>query len=93
MQVEAVSLVQTKANQWLAEISIFKSAKEDFTTTLTCLLHAGVISNVISLDDLSVITQLGDPPMNTSSVKLKLFSSMTLKLFSSMTLKPFGECN
>ncbi|PFX30099.1 Retrovirus-related Pol polyprotein from transposon 17.6 [Stylophora pistillata] len=35
--------------------------------------YTGATCNVMSWDDLSAITQLGDPPMNTSSVKLKLF--------------------
>ncbi|PFX30098.1 Retrovirus-related Pol polyprotein [Stylophora pistillata] len=72
-----LSLVQTKAKQWLADIEFCKSAKEDYiyckTTTLACQLHTGATCNVMSWDDLSAITQLGDPPMNTSSVKLKLF--------------------
>ena len=67
LQVETVSIVQTKAKQWLADISFFKSAKEDFTTTLACQLDTGATCNVIGLDDLSAITQLGDPPMNNSS--------------------------
>ena len=85
LQVETVSIVQTKAKQWLADISFFKSAKEDFTTTLACQLDTGTTCNVIGLDDLSAITQLGDPPMNNSSVKLKLFGGATLK--------PVGECD
>ena len=85
LQVETVSIVQTKAKQWLADISFFKSAKEDFTTTLACQLDTGATCNVIGLDDLSAITQLGDPPMNNSSVKLKLFGGTTLK--------PVGECD
>ena len=80
-----MSTVQTKAKQWLADISFFKSAKEDFTTTLACQLDTGATCNVIGLDDLSAITQLGDPPMNNSSVKLKLFGGTTLK--------PVGECD
>ena len=74
-----MSIVQTKAKQWLADISFFKSAKEDFTTTLACQLDTGATCNVIGLDDLSAITHLGDPPMNNSSVKLKLFGGTTLK--------------
>ena len=85
LQVETVSIVQTKAKQWLADISFFKSAKEDFTTTLACQLDTGATCNVIGLDDLSAITQLGDPPMNNSSVKLKLFGGTALK--------PVSECD
>ena len=84
LQVETVSLVQTKAKQWFADVSFFKSAEEDFTTTLACQLDTGSTCNVLCLDDLSIITQLGDPPMDNSSVKLKLFGGSTLK--------PLGEC-
>ena len=84
LQVETVSLVQTKAKQWFADVSFFKSAEEDFTTTLVCQLDTGATCNVLCLDDLSIITQLGDPPMDNSSVKLKLFGGSTLK--------PLGEC-
>ena len=51
-----MSLVQTKAKQWLADISFFKSAKEDFTTTLACQIDTGATCYVIGLDDLSAIT-------------------------------------
>ena len=79
-----LSPVQTNVKQWLADISLFKSAKEDFTTTLACQLDTGATYKVIRLDDLSAITQLGDPPINNYSAKLKLFGGATLK--------PAGEC-
>ena len=60
LQVETVLLVQTKARQWFVDINFFKSAEEDFTTTLPCQLDTGAICNVISVDDLSVITQMGN---------------------------------
>ena len=85
LQVETVSLVQTKARQWFVDINFFKSAEEDFTTTLPCQLDTGAICNVISVDDLSVITLMGEPPMNDSSVKLKLLGGSKLK--------PLGEFN
>ena len=85
LRVETVSLVQAKAKQWFADIKFFKSAQENFTTALACQLDTGATCNVISLDDLSAITQLGEPPLNESSVKLKLFGGSTMK--------PFGECS
>ena len=85
LRVETVSLVQTKAKQWFADIKFFKSAQENFTTALACQLDTGATCNVISLDDLSAITQLEEPPLNESSVKLKLFGSSTMK--------PIGECS
>ncbi|PFX18959.1 Retrovirus-related Pol polyprotein from transposon 17.6 [Stylophora pistillata] len=44
LQVETVSLVQTKAKQSLADIEFCKSAKVDFTTTLACQLDTGATS-------------------------------------------------
>ena len=84
LQVETISLVQTKAKQWFADVNFFTSAEEDFTTTLSCQRDTGATCNVLCLDDLSIITQLGDPPMDNSSVKLKLFGGSTLK--------PVGKC-
>ena len=80
LKVETISLVDTKARQWFAEIEFFKSAQENFTTTVACQLDNGATCNVISLDDLSAITQIGDPSMKESSVKLKPFGSSTMKL-------------
>ena len=85
LRVETVSLVQTKAKQWFTDIKFFKSAQENFTTALACQLDTGATCKVISLDDLSAITQLGQPPLNESSVKLKLFGGSTMK--------PIGECS
>ena len=85
LRVETVSLVQTKAKQSFADIKFFKSAQENFTTALACQLDTGATCNVISLDDLSATAQLGEPPLNESSVKLKLFGGSTMK--------PIGECS
>ena len=86
LRTETISLVDTKARQWFAEIEIFKSAQENFTTTVACQLDTGATCNVISLDDdLSAITQIGDPPMRESFAKLKLFGSSAMK--------PKGECD
>ena len=85
LRVETISLVQTKSRQWFADITFFNSAQEDFSTTLACQLDTGATCNVLCLDDLSAITQLGDPPMKNSSVKLKLFGGSTMK--------PTGECD
>lgn len=68
LRVETVSLVQTKSRQWLADITFLSSAQEDFSTTLTCQLDTGATSNVLCLDDLSAVTQLGGPPMKNCLV-------------------------
>ena len=68
-----------KLSSWyrLADVSFFKSAEVDFTTTLACQLDTGATCNVLFLDDLSIITQLGDPPMDNSSVKVHLTPNTT----------------
>ena len=52
---------------------------------MVCQLDTGATCNVIRLDDLSAITQIGDPPMKESSVKMKLFGGSTME--------PKGECD
>ena len=73
-----------KAKQWFSDVNFFKSGEQDFTTTLSCQLDTGATCNILCLDDLSIITQLREPPMDNSSVKLKLFGGSTLK--------PVSEC-
>jgi len=80
LSFETVSLVQTKLRQWFADITFLNSAQED----LVSQLDTGATCNVLCLDDLSPITQLGDPPLKNSSVKLKLFGGSTMK--------PIGVC-
>ena len=58
---------------------------ETMSTTLACQLDTGATCNALCLDDLSAITQLGDPPIKNSSVKLKLFGGSTMK--------PIGVCD
>ena len=52
---------------------------------MSCQLDTGATCNVLCLENLSAITQLGDPPIKKSSVKLRLFGGSTLK--------PIGECD
>lgn len=84
LKVETVSLVLTRAKQWFADVSFFKSAEEDFTTILAYQPDTGASCTLLCLDELSIIIQLGDPPMDNLSVKLKLFCSSPLK--------PVSEC-
>ena len=79
-----VSLVCTKARQWFTEIQFFELRKDDFTTSVSCQLDTGATCNALCLDDLSAITQLGDPPIQKSPVKLNLFGGSTMK--------PIREC-
>ena len=77
--------LDTKARQWFTEIQFFKSPKDDFTTSVSRQLDTGATCNVLGLDDLSAITQLGDPQTEKSSVKLRLFGGSTMK--------PIRECD
>ena len=85
LTLETVSLVDTKARQWFTEIQFYKSSKDYFTTSVSCQLDTGTTCNVLCLDDLSAITQLGDLPIQKSSVKLRLFGGSTSK--------PIGKCD
>lgn len=58
---------------------VFSDMKEAYHTELTCQLDTGATCNAISLHDLAVITQTGDPPLKSSKVKLRLFDSSLMK--------------
>ena len=64
-----------KARQWFTEIQFFKSAQDYFTISVLCQLDTGATCNVLCLDDLSVITQLGNPPIQIQSGQTANFSS------------------
>lgn len=85
LKVETISLVESKSKQWFANINFLPRGKEKYETQLSCQLDTGSTCNVISANDLSVITQIGEPPLKKSSVKLKLFGGTTMN--------PLGECN
>ena len=53
--------------------------KEDYHTELQCQLDTGAMCSVMSLRDLAVITQTGDPPLKSSKVKLRLFDGSLMK--------------
>ena len=48
---------------------IHVEGKRKFTTHVNFQLDSGATCNVMSLDDLSTITQMGEPPLNKTSVK------------------------
>lgn len=66
---------------------VFSDMKEAYHTELTCQLDTGATCNVISLRDLAVITQTGDPPLKSSKVKLRLFDGSLMKPRGVATLK------
>ena len=85
-KIEEVSNMKTNGKQINANL-VFSDMKEAYHTELTCQLDTGATCNVISLRDLAVITQTGDPPLKSSKVKLRLFDGSLMKPRGFATLK------
>ena len=85
-KIEEVSNMKTNGKQINANL-VFSDMKEAYHTELTCQLDTGATCNVISLRDLAVITQTGDPPLKSSKVKLRLFDGSLMKPRGVATLK------
>ena len=76
----------TPGKQCNAKI-VFSDPEELCNTELECQLDTGATCNVMSLRDLAVINQTGDPPLRSSKVKLKLFEGSLMKPCGVATLK------
>ena len=85
-KIEEVSNMKTNGKQINANL-VFSDMKKAYHTELTCQLDTGATCNVISLRDLAVITQTGDPPLKSSKVKLRLFDGSLMKPRGVATLK------
>ena len=85
-KIEEVSNMKTNGKQINANL-VFSDMKEDYHTELQCQLDTGATCNVVSLRDLAVITQTGDPPLKSSKVKLRLFDGSLMKPHGVATLK------
>ena len=85
-KIEEVSSVKTAGKQINAKIT-FSDPEESYDTELECQLDTGATCNVMSLHDLAVINQTGDPPLRSSKVKLKLFDGSLMKPCGVATLK------
>ena len=85
-KIEEVSSVKTAGKQLNAKI-IFSDTEELYNTELECQLDTGATCNVMSLRDLAIISQTGDPPLRSSKVKLKLFDGSLMKPSGVATLK------
>lgn len=81
-----VSNMKTNGKQINANL-VFSDMKEDYHTELQSQLDTGATCNVMSLTDLAVITQTGDPSLKSSKVKLRLFHSSLMKPHGVATLK------
>ena len=85
-KIEEVSNMKTNGKQINANL-VFSDMKEDYHTELQCQLDTGATCNVMSLRDLAVITQTGDPPLKSGKVKLRLFDGSLMKPRGVATLK------
>ena len=86
IKVEEVSNMKTNGKQ-INTTLVFSDMKEDYHTGLQCQLDTGASCSVMSLRDLAVITQTGDPPLKSSKVKLRLFDGSLMKPHGVATLK------
>ena len=86
IKVEEVSNMKTNGKQ-INTTLVFSDMKEDYHTELQCQLDTGATCSVMSLRDLAVITQTGDPPLKSSKVKLRLFDDSLMKPHGVATMK------
>ena len=86
IKIEDVSNMKTNGKQINATL-VFSDMKEDYHTELQCQLDTAATCSVMSLHDLAVITQTGDPPLKSSKVKLRLFDGSLMKPHGVATLK------
>ena len=86
LKIEEVSNLKTNGKQINANL-VFSDMKKECHTELQCQLDTGAACNVMSLRDLAVITQTGDPPVKSNKVKLPLFDGSRMKPHGAATLK------
>ena len=89
-KVEEVSSVQAKGKQLFASLE-FSDAKGRYRTKLECQLDTGATCNVLTHRDLSIISQNGNPALQTSKVKLRLFNGSVMKPLGEVKLKVLKE--
>ena len=85
-KIEEVSNMRTNGKKINANL-VFSDMKKEYHTELQCQLDTGARCNVMSLRDLAVITQTGDPPLKSSKVKLRLSDGSLMKPHGVATLK------
>ena len=86
LKVEEVSSMGSTGKQWFATLS-FADNKQKPQAQLKCQLDTGATCNVMSYNDLSVVTQNGNPPLKMSRVKLRLFDGSMMKPLGEATLR------
>ena len=86
LKVEDVSSVECCGNRRFAMLT-FYCEHNKLETKLKCQLDTGATCNVISYRDLSIIKQDGDPQMESSKTKVKLFDGSMMKSLGEVSLQ------
>lgn len=84
-RIEDVSSVKAQGKQLYARLN-FLSNSDRSGMQLECRLVKGATCNVVSYDDLSRITQTGNPPLQSSKVKLHLVDGSLMKPIGATSL-------
>ena len=86
LKVEDVSSVESCGNRWFAMFT-FYCENNKLETKLKCQLATSTTCNGISYRDLSIIKQDGNPQMEISKTKLKLFDGSLMKSLGEVDLQ------
>ena len=84
-RIEDMSSVKAQGKQLYARLN-FLSNSDRSGMQLECQLDTGATCNVMSYDDLSRIKQTGNPPLQSSKVKLRLFDGSLRKPIGATSL-------
>ena len=93
LTVDVVSAIASKGKQVLAKLTF--CIQDKYKTSMECQLDTGASCNVISHRDLSILLQNGSPPLNHSSVKLRLFDGSIMRTLGELhlTAEHEGKCH
>ena len=91
--MDVVSAIAGKGKQVLAKLTF--CIQDKYKTSMECQLDTGASCNVISHRDLSILLQNGSPPLNHSSVKLRLFDGSIMRTLGEthLTAEHEGKCH
>ena len=89
-KIEEVSSVQAQGKQLFASLE-FSDANARYKMKMECQLDTGATCNVLTHRDLSIISQNGNPTLQSSKVKLRLFNGSVMKLLGEVSLNVCKE--
>ena len=91
--MDVVFAIASKGKQVLAKLTF--CIQDKYKTSMECQLDTGASCNVISHRDLSILLQNGSPPLNHSSVKLRLFDGSIMRTLGEthLTAEHEGKCH